>query len=67
MATEATKAWAEREAREAAFAKLIAKGKPPHGGLKGIIASGKAPGARVQNPADGCKPPQPTTKETDDG
>lgn len=34
-----------------------------HGGIKGIIASGKAPGARVQNPADGRKPPQPP-KET---
>lgn len=38
--------------------------RPRHGGLKEIIASGKAPGARVQNPADGKKPPQPLTKET---
>lgn len=33
--------------------------KPGHGGLKEILRSQKAPGAKVMNPADGKKPPAP--------
>lgn len=35
----------------------------PHGGLKEILRAGKAPRAKVVNPADGKPPPRPKPGE----
>jgi hypothetical protein len=50
--------WAETEGGGYLTCRAVVTPRP-HGGLKEILRSRKAPGAKVINPADGKKPASP--------